>query len=46
MDTVGLKHVYERIAKFHQEHGKIWETAPLLKHLAEKGNTFAEFRRK
>ncbi len=42
-DTVGLKKVYDRICRFHEEHGKIWAPAPLLKKLAEEGRTFAEF---
>jgi 3-hydroxyacyl-CoA dehydrogenase len=44
-DTVGLKKVYERIREFHAQHGQRWEPAPLLKHLAEAGKTFAEFNR-
>ena len=42
-DTVGLKKVYDRICRFHEEHGKIWAPAPLLKKLAEEGRTFADF---
>jgi 3-hydroxyacyl-CoA dehydrogenase len=42
-DTVGLKKVYDRIREFHQQHGELWEPAPLLKRLAEQGKTFAEF---
>jgi 3-hydroxyacyl-CoA dehydrogenase len=42
-DTVGLKKVYERICEFHKQHGETWAPAPLLKHLAEHGKTFAEF---
>jgi 3-hydroxyacyl-CoA dehydrogenase len=41
-DTVGLKQVYERVLKFHRQHGEIWEPAPLLKRLAEQGRAFAE----
>ena len=44
-DTVGLKQVYERVAGFHSQHGEIWQPAPLLKRLAERGGTFADFRR-
>ena len=44
-DTVGLKKVYDRVREFHQQHGEIWEPAPLLKQLAEQGKTFAEFKR-
>jgi 3-hydroxyacyl-CoA dehydrogenase len=44
-DTVGLKRVYDRICKLHQQHGALWEPAPLLKQLAETGKTFAEYQR-
>jgi 3-hydroxyacyl-CoA dehydrogenase len=44
-DTVGLKHVCERITEFQRQHGEIWQPAPLLKQLAEQGKTFAEFGR-
>ncbi|MGH9940007.1 MAG: 3-hydroxyacyl-CoA dehydrogenase NAD-binding domain-containing protein [Blastocatellia bacterium] len=42
-DTIGLKKVYERVKQFHEEHGELWEPAPLLKRLAEAGKTFADF---
>jgi len=42
-NTVGLKKVYERVSQFHEEHGELWEPAPLLKRLAEEGKTFADF---
>jgi 3-hydroxyacyl-CoA dehydrogenase len=42
-DTVGLKKVYERVSQFHEEHGELWEPAPLLKRLAEADKTFADF---
>jgi len=42
-DTVGLKRVYERVAEFHRTHGEVWEPAPLLKRLAEAGESFASF---
>jgi 3-hydroxyacyl-CoA dehydrogenase len=42
-DTVGLKHVHERVSEFHRQHGEIWRPAPLLKRLAEEGKTFADF---
>jgi 3-hydroxyacyl-CoA dehydrogenase len=41
-DTVGLKKVYDRVAEFHARHGELWEPAPLLKLLAEKGKSFAD----
>src|SRR5262249_34747374 len=42
-DTVGLPKVYNRIVEFQKQHGELWEPAPLLKRLAEKGGTFAGF---
>jgi len=44
-DAVGLKEVYDRVSRFHRQHGEIWQPAPLLKQLAEQGKTFAEFGR-
>jgi 3-hydroxyacyl-CoA dehydrogenase len=44
-DTVGLNRVYDRISEFHQQHGELWEPAPLLKRLVERGWTFAEFQK-
>jgi 3-hydroxyacyl-CoA dehydrogenase len=44
-DTAGLKKVYERIREFQQQHGELWEPAPLLKRLAEEGKTFADFNK-
>ncbi len=44
-DTVGLKKVYERIRELHEEHGELWEPAPLLKRLAKGGETFAQFQK-
>jgi 3-hydroxyacyl-CoA dehydrogenase len=40
-DTVGLKKVYERVREFHERFGELWEPAPLLKRLAEGGESFA-----
>jgi len=42
-DTVGLPKVYDRIRDFHQQHGALWEPAPLLAQLAKEGKTFADF---
>jgi len=44
-DTVGLDKVYRRISEFHQQHGELWEPAPVLKRLAEEGKTFAALNR-
>jgi 3-hydroxyacyl-CoA dehydrogenase len=42
-DTVGLNNVRDRISEFHQQHGELWEQAPLLNRLAQENATFAEF---
>jgi 3-hydroxyacyl-CoA dehydrogenase len=42
-DTVGLKTILSRIVAFHEQHGRRWEPAPLLKRLASEGQTFAGF---
>ncbi|HEV1992868.1 MAG TPA: 3-hydroxyacyl-CoA dehydrogenase NAD-binding domain-containing protein, partial [Candidatus Acidoferrum sp.] len=44
-DIVGLKKVYDRICEFLEQHGELWEPAPLLKQLAEAGKTFASFNK-
>lgn len=41
-DTVGVDVVYETICRYHERHGKLWEPAPLLTRLAEKGQSFAD----
>ncbi|HYL11939.1 MAG TPA: 3-hydroxyacyl-CoA dehydrogenase NAD-binding domain-containing protein [Terriglobales bacterium] len=42
-DTLGLRRVYDRILEFQQQHGELWEPAPLLKHLAGENRKFADF---
>ena len=42
-DTIGPKQVLARVQELHQKHGHHWEPAPLLKHLAESGGSFAEW---
>jgi len=43
-DTVGLRDVLARIAEFEKRHGpELWSPAPLLKRLAEAGQTFESF---
>jgi 3-hydroxyacyl-CoA dehydrogenase len=42
-DIVGLNRVRDRIAEFHEQHGQLWEPAPLLQRLAQEGKTFAEY---
>ncbi|HET9409005.1 MAG TPA: 3-hydroxyacyl-CoA dehydrogenase NAD-binding domain-containing protein [Candidatus Sulfotelmatobacter sp.] len=44
-DTVGLNKVYDRVREFRDRHGELWEPAPLLKHLAESNQTFANFHK-
>jgi len=40
-DQIGLDAVYRDILAFHQEYGDEWRPAPLLKRLADAGQTFA-----
>jgi 3-hydroxyacyl-CoA dehydrogenase len=42
-DTLGMKMVYERICDLQQQHGILWSPAPLLKQLADAGQTFGDF---
>ena len=42
-DTVGLRKVYERVCQFHQQHGEVWQPAPLLTQLAKEGKQFADY---
>jgi 3-hydroxyacyl-CoA dehydrogenase len=42
-DTVGVRHVYDRVCKFEKQHGELWAPAPLLRRLAEQEGTFAGF---
>jgi 3-hydroxyacyl-CoA dehydrogenase len=44
-DAVGLKNVYDRVCELRQQHGELWEPAPLLKRFAEANQTFAEFNK-
>ena len=44
-DTLGLRHVYDRVATFHREHGKRWTPAPLLERLAREGSSFRDYDR-
>jgi 3-hydroxyacyl-CoA dehydrogenase len=44
-DTVGLKQVLQQTLEFQQQHGKLWQPAPLLQRLAIEGSTFADFAR-
>lgn len=41
-DRAGLRHVYDRVAALHDEHGPRWAPAPLLEQLARSGGTFRE----
>lgn len=43
-DQIGLKNVYDKICEFRDRYGEdYWKPAPLLKELAEKGSSFAEW---
>ncbi len=35
-DRIGVKTVYHRIGQFQEQHGKIWEPAPLLKTIGRR----------
>jgi 3-hydroxyacyl-CoA dehydrogenase len=41
--VVGLGTVYQRTRELQRQHGELWEPAPLLKRLAERGETFADY---
>ena len=43
-DQIGLKQVYDKLCEFRDRDGEpYWQSAPLLKQLAEAGKTFAEW---
>ena len=43
-DTVGLANVVMRIEELQRKHGPdLWAPAPLLKRLAETGETFSQW---
>ena len=43
-DAVGLNKVYQTICDFRDKYGEeYWQPAPLLKELAEKGSSFAQW---
>jgi 3-hydroxyacyl-CoA dehydrogenase len=44
-DSLGLRRVYERICDFHQQHGKLWQPAPMLEQLASENRKFADLTR-
>jgi 3-hydroxyacyl-CoA dehydrogenase len=44
-DTVGLKNLYQRVIEFREQHGDVWEPAPLLESLAKEGKLFSDFHR-
>jgi 3-hydroxyacyl-CoA dehydrogenase len=45
-DTIGLNNALVRIEQFRERHGAdLWNPAPLLRRLAERGGTFADFDR-
>ena len=44
-DAVGLAHICERLQAFEQEHGEAFRPAPLLRQLAERNSSFAEWQR-
>ena len=42
-DTIGLAKVYGRILQLQDQHGELWQPAPLLKQLVKEQRKFAEF---
>ena len=42
-DTLGLDKVYGRILQFQEQHGELWQPAPLLTQLAKEKRKFADF---
>jgi 3-hydroxyacyl-CoA dehydrogenase len=42
-DTLGLKHVAERIRYYHSLHGHYWRPAPLIEQLASDNRTFQQW---
>jgi 3-hydroxyacyl-CoA dehydrogenase len=42
-NVVGLDTIYQRICELQRKHGELWEPAALLKRLAERGETFADY---
>ena len=42
-DTVGLRHIVERISTYEGELGARWKVSPLLRELAQAGKTFRTF---
>ena len=42
-DHLGIKNVYARICEFHEQLGDDWAPAPLIKQLAESGQSFAQW---
>ena len=43
-DQVGLKEVYADIQHFHEVHGKLWKSAPLLERLAGEEEGFSSLK--
>ena len=41
-DGIGVKNVYDQIARWHQQYGERWAPARLLRQLAESGTPFRE----
>jgi 3-hydroxyacyl-CoA dehydrogenase len=42
-DTLGLDKIYDRILQFQEQHGELWQPAPLLRQLAKEKRKFADF---
>lgn len=44
-DSVGTKHIYERMLEFKERFGPVWEPAPLLATLAQTNAPFSSYRK-
>ena len=45
-DTIGAREIYNRIAAWHQQHGKRWQPSNLLREVAESGGKLSEVKSK
>jgi 3-hydroxyacyl-CoA dehydrogenase len=45
-ETLGLRKIYDRVREFRELVGEMWEPAPMLRELAEKGKGFVDFAKR
>jgi 3-hydroxyacyl-CoA dehydrogenase len=43
-DSIGLRKVVADMEAFQQQHGDVWKPAPLLRELAERGESFGSWK--